>query len=75
MLDQRADELREIALFGTLAPHLDGHYTIVGRVAEGIDVVDAVTELEIDTYGRYGPPGRPYPQSARITALRVAPPS
>lgn len=57
------------------APHLDGSYTILGRVSEGIEVVDAVTELEIDTYGRYGPPGRPYPRSARITSLRVDPPS
>jgi len=57
------------------APHLNGNYTILGRVSEGIDVVDAVTELEIDTYGRYGPADRPYPRSARITSLRVDPPS
>lgn len=57
------------------APHLDGNYTILGRVSAGIEVVDAVTELEIDTYGRYGPSGRPYPSSARITSLRVDPPS
>ena len=55
------------------APDLDGNYTVLGRVAAGIEVVDAVTELEIDTYGRYGPANRPYPHSARITSLRVAP--
>ena len=54
------------------APHLDGNYTVLGRVAAGIEVVDAVTELEIDTYGRYGPANRPYPENARITSLRVA---
>ncbi|MBW2267747.1 MAG: peptidylprolyl isomerase [Deltaproteobacteria bacterium] len=54
--------------------HLDGNYTIFGRVVEGIEVVDAVTELEIDTYGRFGPLNRPYPRAARIASLRVAGP-
>jgi peptidylprolyl isomerase len=53
---------------------LDGQYTIFGQVIEGIEVIDAVTELEIDTYGRYGPPDRPYPVDARIASLRVAGP-
>jgi peptidylprolyl isomerase len=53
---------------------LDGKYTIFGRVLEGIDVIDSVTELEIDTYGRFGPPDRPYPVDARIASLRVAGP-
>ena len=53
---------------------LDGKYTIFGRVLEGIDVIDAVTDLEIDTYGRFGPPDRPYPVDARIASLRVAGP-
>ncbi len=56
------------------APHLDGNYTILGRVSEGIVVVDAAAPTEIDTYGRYGPPNRPYPTSARITSLRVTQP-
>ena len=53
---------------------LDGKYTIFGRVLEGIDVIDSVTELEIDTYGRFGPPDRPYPVDARIASLRVVGP-
>jgi cyclophilin family peptidyl-prolyl cis-trans isomerase len=53
---------------------LDGKYTIFGRVLEGIDVIDAVTDLEIDTYGRFGPPDRPYPVDARIASLRVVGP-
>ena len=36
-----------------------------------MEVVDAVTELEIDTYGRFGPRDRPYPVHARITSIRV----
>jgi hypothetical protein len=38
-----------------------------------MDVVDEVTKLEIDKYGRYGPKDRPYPVSARVTSLRVEP--
>ncbi len=39
--------------------HLDGTYTVFGRVIEGIDVVDAITQVPIDTYGRHGPRDRP----------------
>lgn len=56
------------------SPHLDGRFTIFGRVIEGIEAVDAVTELELDTYGRYGPQDRPYPQDARIASVRVTGP-
>jgi cyclophilin family peptidyl-prolyl cis-trans isomerase len=57
------------------ALHLDGGFTIFGRVARGMDVVDAITELEIDTYGRFGPPDRPYPVEARILEVRIEPPA
>ncbi len=50
---------------------LDGHYTAFGHVVEGMDVVDAITALEIDRYGRYGPPDRPYPVDARIEHVRI----
>jgi cyclophilin family peptidyl-prolyl cis-trans isomerase len=50
---------------------LDGHYTAFGRVVAGIEVVDAVSALAIDTYGRYGPPNRPYPVSAIIESVRI----
>jgi peptidyl-prolyl cis-trans isomerase B (cyclophilin B) len=53
------------------SPHLDGRHTIFGRVVEGIEVVDAITEVEIDTYGRYGPISRPYPVSVVIDAVRI----
>jgi peptidyl-prolyl cis-trans isomerase B (cyclophilin B) len=53
--------------------HLDGGYTIFARVAEGMEVVDAVTQLPIDTYGRWGPPARPYPRDARILSVRLEP--
>jgi cyclophilin family peptidyl-prolyl cis-trans isomerase len=53
------------------SPHLDGEYTVIGRVIEGMDVVDAITEMEIDRYGRYGPPDRPYPVNATIERLRI----
>ena len=53
------------------APNLDGRFTAFGRVVEGMETVDAVTALEIDTYGRYGPVNRPYPKSAVVESLRI----
>jgi len=50
---------------------LDGGYTVFARVVEGIEVVDAITELEIDKYGRYGPRDRPYPKHARIASIHI----
>jgi peptidyl-prolyl cis-trans isomerase B (cyclophilin B) len=51
--------------------HLDRGYSVIGRVISGIEAVDAVTRLPIDRYGRYGPPDRPYPESAVIRSLRI----
>jgi cyclophilin family peptidyl-prolyl cis-trans isomerase len=53
------------------AQGLDGRFSVFGRVVEGIEVVDAITEFEIDTYGRYGPPERPYPVSVVIESVRI----
>ncbi|MHC5024848.1 MAG: peptidylprolyl isomerase [Planctomycetota bacterium] len=53
------------------SPHLDGSYNVLGRIVEGIEVVDKVTELEIDLYGRYGPKNRPYPVNATLVRVRV----
>jgi cyclophilin family peptidyl-prolyl cis-trans isomerase len=50
---------------------LDGRYSAFGRVTDGMEVVDAVAALEIDTYGRYGPPNRPYPVNATIEGIRI----
>ena len=50
---------------------LDGRFTVFGRVASGIEAVDAITELEIDQFGRYGPKNRPYPVNATIEHLRI----
>jgi cyclophilin family peptidyl-prolyl cis-trans isomerase len=52
---------------------LDGRYSVFGRVVEGMETVDAITALEIDTFGRYGPPDRPYPVSAVVESLRIEP--
>ena len=53
------------------SPQLDGNYTIFGRVSDGMAVVDAITELEIDEFGRYGPENRPHPRDARILTIRI----
>jgi cyclophilin family peptidyl-prolyl cis-trans isomerase len=41
------------------SPHLDGGYTVIGRVRSGMEIVDAMVEVEIDTVGRWGPAARP----------------
>jgi peptidyl-prolyl cis-trans isomerase B (cyclophilin B) len=53
------------------ARSLDSAYTVIGRVVDGMQTVDAVTRLPIDLYGRYGPPNRPYPESAVIRSVHI----
>jgi len=53
------------------ARHLDGRHTAFGRVVEGMDVVDAITEVPLDTYGRYGPRDRPYPEPVVIEKVTI----
>ena len=53
------------------SPWLDRQFSVFGRVVEGIEVVDAIGEIEIDTYGRYGPTDRPYPVSVVIESVRI----
>jgi cyclophilin family peptidyl-prolyl cis-trans isomerase len=53
------------------ARNLDGGFTVIGRVVDGMQTVDAVTHLPIDLYGRYGPPDRPYPESAVIRSVHI----
>jgi peptidyl-prolyl cis-trans isomerase B (cyclophilin B) len=40
-------------------PFLDGKYNVIGRVVDGMEVVDRVTAVDIDTVGRWGTPNRP----------------
>jgi peptidyl-prolyl cis-trans isomerase B (cyclophilin B) len=53
------------------APHLDGRHAAFGRVVAGLDVVDAIAALPLDTYGRYGPRDRPYPEPALVESVRI----
>jgi peptidyl-prolyl cis-trans isomerase B (cyclophilin B) len=55
------------------AAHLDGKYSAFGRVIEGIEVVDAVTQVAIDKYGRFGPRDRPHPDGVVIESVRIEP--
>ena len=55
------------------AAHLDGKYSAFGRVIEGIEVVDAVTQVAIDKYGRFGPRDRPHPEGVVIESVRIEP--
>jgi peptidyl-prolyl cis-trans isomerase B (cyclophilin B) len=41
------------------AQNLDGKHTIFGRVLSGMNVVDAITEVDTDVYGRWGAKNRP----------------
>jgi cyclophilin family peptidyl-prolyl cis-trans isomerase len=50
---------------------LDGKHTLFGRVVEGLEVIDEVAGLEIDKFGRYGPPDRPYPVSAVVESIHI----
>ncbi len=53
--------------------HLDGKYSAFGRVVEGIEVVDAISRVQLDKYGRYGPRDRPHPVPVVIGTIRIEP--
>jgi peptidyl-prolyl cis-trans isomerase B (cyclophilin B) len=40
-------------------PSLNGRYTVIGRVAAGMETVDAIARVETDKFGRWGPKDRP----------------
>lgn len=50
---------------------LDGRYNVIGRVRAGMDVVDAIAEIETDAVGRWGPRDRPIENvvMARVQAV------
>jgi peptidyl-prolyl cis-trans isomerase B (cyclophilin B) len=48
--------------------NLDGRYTVIGRVREGMEVVDAIMTVPIDRIGRWGPRDRPI---ENVVMLRV----
>ncbi|MFK7894893.1 MAG: peptidylprolyl isomerase [Myxococcota bacterium] len=39
--------------------YLDGRYTVIGRVVDGMEVVDEITQVATDKVGRWGPKDRP----------------
>lgn len=41
-------EMREVYMREGGTPHLDGTYTVYGRVLEGMDVVDKIQQVETD---------------------------
>ena len=53
-------------------PHLDGAYSLFGRVVEGMDVADRIAAVERDVYGRYGPQDRPL-ENVVIESIRIEP--
>jgi len=53
-------------------PHLDGGYSLFGRVLEGMEVADRIAAVERDLYGRHGPTDRPL-ENVVIASIRIEP--
>jgi len=51
-------------------PGLDGRYAVLGHVVEGYEVVDAISRVSVDMYGRHGPQDRPL-EDVVIEDLRI----
>ncbi len=51
-------------------PHLDGNYSLFGRVIEGMEVADRIAAVERDVYGRHGPKDRPL-ENVVIASIRI----
>ena len=51
-------------------PHLDGKYSLFGRVIEGMEVADRIAAVERDVYGRHGPKDRPL-ENVVIGSIRI----
>jgi peptidyl-prolyl cis-trans isomerase B (cyclophilin B) len=54
------------------APQLDAKHAAFGRVLSGMEVVDAIVNVERDQYGRHGPPDRPM-KDVVIESLTIEP--
>ncbi len=52
--------------------HLDGKYTVFGRVTRGMEVVDRMSRVETDKYGDEGPKDRPI-KDVVIEEIRIEP--
>jgi peptidyl-prolyl cis-trans isomerase B (cyclophilin B) len=50
--------------------NLEGRYTAIGRVRNGMDVVDRITQAAIDRSGRWGPKDRPI-ENVVMTGVRT----
>jgi peptidyl-prolyl cis-trans isomerase B (cyclophilin B) len=51
-------------------PHLDGSYSLFGRVLEGMDVVDRIALVDRDMHGRHGPRDRPL-ENVVVSSIRI----
>jgi len=54
------------------APQLDAKHAVFGRVLSGMEVVDAIVNVERDQYGRHGPPDRPM-KDVTIESVTIEP--
>jgi len=54
------------------SPHLNGGYTVFGRVVGGMDVVDRIVLTPRDEFGRHGPPDRPLADVV-VESVRIEP--
>lgn len=51
---------------------LDGRYAIFGHLLEGLEIAEAIAEVERDLYGRHGPTNRPL-EDVVIESVRIVP--
>ena len=52
--------------------NLDGRHAVFGRVTHGLEVVDQIAGVKVDTGGRWGPKNRPI-KSVVIESISIEP--